>query len=81
VIERSVAGIYSSKISGALFMKARLLMAVAILCVITTAVYGRTGFAGKWVTDPPAQAAAGDGGGGGGGRGGAPVPVILHHAK
>src|SRR5262249_41063501 len=57
-------------------MKTKFLTAVAILCLIATAVYAQTGFAGKWVTDPPAAAAAqppadgGAGGPGGGGRGG-----------
>jgi hypothetical protein len=55
-------------------MKIGLLIPVAVLCLMATALYAQTGFAGKWVTDPPAAAAAGGGGGagagGGGGRGG-----------
>jgi hypothetical protein len=47
-------------------------MAGAILSLVSSAVYAQTGFAGKWVTDPPAAAAEGGGAGGGGrGRGGA----------
>jgi hypothetical protein len=48
----------------------RLAIAVALLFVTATVVYAQTGFAGKWVTDPAAQAADGGGGGGRGGRGG-----------
>ena len=51
-------------------MKQRLFMAGAILSLASAAAYAQTGFAGKWVTDPPA-AAAEAGGGGGRGRGGA----------
>ncbi len=51
-------------------MKARFAMAIALLFVISMASYAQTGFAGKWVTDPPAQAAGDGGGGGAGGRGG-----------
>jgi hypothetical protein len=51
-------------------MKRRLFMAGAILSLVSAAAYAQTGFAGKWVTDPPA-AAAEAGGGGGRGRGGA----------
>jgi hypothetical protein len=52
-------------------MKKRFAVSVAVLCLISTAAYAQSGFAGKWVTDPPEQAAGGDGGGGGrGGRGG-----------
>jgi hypothetical protein len=53
-------------------MKQRLFMAGAIVSLVSAAAYAQTGFAGKWVTDPPAAAAeAGGGGGGGRGRGGA----------
>jgi len=53
-------------------MKARFAMAIALLFVISTAMYAQTEFAGKWVTDPPAAQADGAAGGGGrGGRGGA----------
>ena len=52
-------------------MKARFAVLVAIVCVISTAAYAQTGFAGKWVTDPPAAAAGADGGGRGGRGGGA----------
>lgn len=53
-------------------MKRRVFMAGAILSLVSAAAYAQTGFAGKWVTDPPAAAAeAGGGGGGGRGRGGA----------
>jgi hypothetical protein len=58
-------------------MKKIFVMVVAVLCVMSTAVYAQTGFAGKWTTAPPAAAAQapgggapGAGGGGGGGRGG-----------
>jgi len=50
-------------------MKQRLFMAGAILSLVSAAAYAQTGFAGKWVTDPPAAAA--EAGGGGRGRGGA----------
>jgi hypothetical protein len=52
-------------------MKHRLFMAGAILCLVSAAAYAQSGFAGKWVTDPPAATAEGGGGGGGRGRGGA----------
>src|SRR5262249_34583394 len=38
-------------------MKQRLFMAGAILSLVSGAAYAQTGFAGKWVTDPPAAAA------------------------
>ena len=53
-------------------MKARFAMAIALLSVISTAMYAQTELAGKWVTDPPAAQA--DGAAGGGGRGAATSP-------
>jgi hypothetical protein len=54
-------------------MKKSLVIAVAVLFLMSMAAYAQTGFSGKWVTDPPAaaaQAPAGGGGAPGGGRGG-----------
>jgi hypothetical protein len=45
-------------------MKRKLLIAGAILCIASVATYAQTGFAGKWVTDPPAAVAEGRGRGG-----------------
>src|SRR5262245_28982293 len=42
-------------------MKTRFVMLVAVFCMMSTAVYAQTGFAGKWVTDPPAAGARGGG--------------------
>lgn len=47
-------------------MKRQLLVAATLLCLVSVAAYAQTGFAGKWVTDPPAAAAEGRGRGGAG---------------
>jgi len=46
-------------------MKTKFLIVVAVLLVMASAAYAQTGFAGKWVTDPPAAGAGGGRGGGG----------------
>lgn len=49
-------------------MKRTLFTAAALVCLVSAVAYAQTGFAGKWVTDPPAAAVDGAGGGGRGGR-------------
>lgn len=46
-------------------MKTKLFVAVAAVLLVAAVAYAQTGFAGKWVTDPPAAGAGGGRGGGG----------------